>query len=181
MAASFEAKDGYTAKQNALQNRLATILDIDVATWWRPTAENFFDRVSKGLLLSLLDEVGGPALSARHASQKKPEIAASCEKLFAGEAIVEAEVKAAALAWVPNAMRFLDQADDADTGNNDDADAGFADLIVSQDPGIDDDDDAGDDIGDDIDIADLIGNDPDDDAANINDAANDEIEIVAAE
>ncbi|ATI56819.1 MULTISPECIES: ParB/RepB/Spo0J family partition protein [Sphingomonas] len=181
VAASFEAKDGYTAKQNALQNRLATILDIDVATWWRPTAENFFDRVSKGVLLSLLDEVGGPALSARHASQKKPEIAASCEKLFAGEAIVEAEVKAAALAWVPNAMRFLDQADDADTGNNDDADAGFADLIVSQDPGIDDDDDAGDDIGDDIDIADLIGNDPDDDAANINDAANDEIEIVAAE
>ncbi|MCZ3257151.1 hypothetical protein NYZ47_20745, partial [Acinetobacter baumannii] len=78
VAASFEAKDGYTAKQNALQNRLATILDIDVATWWRPTAENFFDRVSKGVLLSLLDEVGGPALSARHASQKKPEIAASC-------------------------------------------------------------------------------------------------------
>ncbi|MCB8828809.1 hypothetical protein LJD47_27750, partial [Escherichia coli] len=81
VAASFEAKDGYTSRQNALQNRLATILEIEPATWWRPTAENFFDRVPKGALLSLLDEVGGPALSGRHASQKKGEIAASCEKL----------------------------------------------------------------------------------------------------
>ncbi|MGT2516922.1 ParB/RepB/Spo0J family partition protein (plasmid) [Sphingomonas panni] len=163
VAASFEAKDGYTSKQNALQNRLATILDIDVATWWRPTAENFFDRVPKGALLSLLDEVGGPALSGRHASQKKGEIAASCEKLFAGEAIVEAEVKAAALAWVPGAMRFLDQADDAgDDGDED----GLTDLIVSDEPDMDDD------AGDDIDIGDLIDDE---------DADDDDLDLVAAE
>lgn len=174
VAASFEAKDGYTSRQNALQNRLATILDIDVATWWRPTAENFFDRVPKGALLSLLDEVGGPALSGRHASQKKGEIAASCEKLFAGEAIVEAEVKAAALAWVPGAMRFLDQADDA--GDEDGNEDGLADLIVTQEP------DADDDVGEDIDIGDLIDDDPDgDDTVDLDEAANDEIEIVAAE
>jgi ParB family chromosome partitioning protein len=163
VAASFEAKDGYTSRQNALQNRLATILDIDVATWWRPTAENFFDRVPKGALLSLLDEVGGPALSGRHASQKKGEIAASCEKLFAGEAIVEAEVKAAALAWVPSAMRFLDQADDAgDDGDED----GLTDLIVSDEPDMDDD------AGDDIDIGDLIDDE---------DADDDDLDLVAAE
>ena len=163
VAASFEAKDGYTSRQNALQNRLATILDIDVATWWRPTAENFFDRVPKGALLSLLDEVGGPALSGRHASQKKGEIAASCEKLFAGEAIVEAEVKAAALAWVPGAMRFLDQADDAgDDGDED----GLTDLIVSDEPDMDDD------AGDDIDIGDLIDDE---------DADDDDLDLVAAE
>ncbi|MDX1422045.1 MAG: hypothetical protein R3322_02835, partial [Kiloniellales bacterium] len=163
VAASFEAKDGYTSRQNALQNRLATILEIDVATWWRPTAENFFDRVPKGALLSLLDEVGGPALSGRHASQKKGEIAASCEKLFAGEAIVEAEVKAAALAWVPGAMRFLDQADDAgDDGDED----GLTDLIVSDEPDMDDD------AGDDIDIGDLIDDE---------DADDDDLDLVAAE
>ncbi|MGW8192141.1 ParB/RepB/Spo0J family partition protein [Sphingomonas hankookensis] len=163
VAASFEAKDGYTSRQNALQNRLATILEIDVATWWRPTAENFFDRVPKGSLLSLLDEVGGPALSGRHASQKKGEIAASCEKLFAGEAIVEAEVKAAALAWVPGAMRFLDQADDAgDDGDED----GLTDLIVSDEPDMDDD------AGDDIDIGDLIDDE---------DADDDDLDLVAAE
>lgn len=131
VATSLKAKDASTGRQNPLQNRLATILQVDVASWWRPTSENFFDRVSKGTLLSLLDEVGGPALSGRHASQKKTEISPSCQRLFAGEAIVEAEVKAAALAWVPAAMRFNDVptvddagdgADDSDVKDADDAD-----------------------------------------------------------
>jgi ParB family chromosome partitioning protein len=94
--------------QLALQNRLASMMEVDVASWWRPTSENFFDRVSKGTLLALLEEVGGPALSGRHAQAKKPELSASCQKLFAGEAIVEAEIREAALAWVPDAMRFVD-------------------------------------------------------------------------
>jgi ParB family transcriptional regulator, chromosome partitioning protein len=110
VATSFEAKEGYGATQQIpLQNRLATILEIDVASWWRPTSENFFDRVPKGALLSLLDEVGGPALTSRHASSKKPDISASCQKLFAGDAIVETEIKDKALAWVPSAMRFNDK------------------------------------------------------------------------
>ena len=117
VATSFEAKEAYGSnRQNPLQNRLASILEVDVASWWRPTSENFFDRVPKGALLSLLDEVGGPALSGRHATQKKSEISPSCEKLFAGEAIVEPEVRDAALAWVPSAMRFNDVA----TGGEDD-------------------------------------------------------------
>ena len=37
---------------------------------------------------------------------KKGDLSASCEKLFAGETIVAPEVKEAALAWVPEAMRF---------------------------------------------------------------------------
>ena len=69
---------------------------------------NFFDRVSKSTLLALLDEVGGPALSGRYAASKKSEISASCEKLFAGEAIVEDEVRDKATSWVPNTMLFLD-------------------------------------------------------------------------
>ncbi|MDF0491542.1 ParB N-terminal domain-containing protein [Sphingomonas sp. H39-1-10] len=108
VATSLQAKHGMRNEQIPLQNRLASILDIDVASWWRPTSENFFDRVNKGSILSLLDEVGGPALSGRHASLKKTEISASCQKLFAGDTIVEPETKEAALAWVPNAMRFLD-------------------------------------------------------------------------
>ena len=110
VAVSLQAKDGYAqTKQNELHNRLASIMEVNVPSWWRPTSENFFDRVPKGALLSLLHEVGGPALSGRYAASKKTEISASCHKLFAGEAIVEAEVKEAALAWVPDAMRFLDK------------------------------------------------------------------------
>ena len=59
----------------------------------------------------LLGEVGGPALADRYAGAKKAEISRSCHALFAGEAIVEAEVKEKALAWVPDAMRFLDSAE----------------------------------------------------------------------
>lgn len=108
VATSLQAKPTYELKQNPLQNRLGAILEIDVATWWRPTAENFFGRVPKGAQLALLHEVGGPSLSSRYAASKKSEIAVSCENLFAGEAHVEPEVKERALQWVPNAMRFLD-------------------------------------------------------------------------
>lgn len=110
VARSFEAKAGCGITEHIpLHNRLATILEVDVASWWRPTAENFFDRVSKGSILTLLSEVGGAALMARHATLKKGEISTSCQKLFAGESIVEQEVKEAALAWVPAAMQFQDR------------------------------------------------------------------------
>jgi ParB family transcriptional regulator, chromosome partitioning protein len=109
VAMSVEAKSSSSNEPAPLQNRLASILDIDVASWWRPTSENFFDRINKGSILSLLHDVGGHPLTARHATLKKTEISESCAKLFAGEAIVEPEVKAAALAWVPDAMRFIDR------------------------------------------------------------------------
>lgn len=111
VAMSLEAKPSYRAEQCPLHNRLATIMEVDVASWWRPTSANFFDRVSKGSILTLLADVGSAALTARHATMKKSEISESCAKLFAGEAIVEPEVREAALAWVPNAMKFLDKTD----------------------------------------------------------------------
>ena len=139
VAMSLEAKASYRAEQCPLHNRLATIMEVDVASWWRPTSENFFDRISKGSILTLLADVGGAALTARHATMKKSEISGSCAKLFAGEAIVEPEVRDAALAWVPDAMRFLDKAeadvlepaegdlDDPSLGDDADADGVVAD------------------------------------------------------
>ena len=106
VARSLEAKPAYDHAANPLQARLATILEVNIAQWWRPTAVNYFDRVSKGTSLALLEQVGGPALSSRYGSSKKGDISTSCEKLFAGQAITEPEVKEAALAWVPDAMRF---------------------------------------------------------------------------
>ena len=123
VASSLEAKSGYSSKTNPLQARLASILEIDVAHWWRPTAANFFDRVSKGTLLALLGTVGGNTLSSRYTNSKKGEVATSCEKLFAGEAITEVETREAALAWLPDAMRFIEtEASDSDlTGHEPDA------------------------------------------------------------
>jgi len=147
VAKSFKSKETYSNRQNALQNHLAGLLEVDVAKWWRPTSANFFDRVSKGALLSLLDEVGGPALSSRHASQKKGEISTSCEKLFAGDAVIETDVKEKALAWVPAAMRFAptettaDQDEDDTAAETGEADDELANLIDAALAGPDDGDD----------------------------------------
>src|SRR3546814_18194370 len=92
---SLEAKATYRAEQCPLHNRLATIMDVDVARWWRPTSENFFDRISKGSILTLLADVGGAALTARHATKNTSELSESCATLSAGKANVEPEPRAA--------------------------------------------------------------------------------------
>lgn len=90
----------------AFQDHLGSLIAIDTAQWWRPTAANYFDRVSKQVILDALADVGGAELSARFASVKKADLAASAERVFAGTYITEAEVRERALAWVPDVMRF---------------------------------------------------------------------------
>jgi ParB family chromosome partitioning protein len=90
----------------AFHDHLGRLLGIDVARWWRPTGANYFDRVPKSMALAALAEVGGPTLAGRYAKAKKAELAQSCERIFSGDFIAEVEVKEAALAWVPEAMRF---------------------------------------------------------------------------
>lgn len=89
-----------------LHDHLAALMGINVAGHWRPTSANYFDRVSKQTLLAHVTEVGGATMAASFMGSKKGDLSASCEKLFAGETIVAPEVKEAALAWVPEAMRF---------------------------------------------------------------------------
>jgi len=90
----------------AFHNHLGRILGIDVAAWWRPTGANFFNRVRKLVILDALTAIGGNDLKNRYAAAKKGDLAAAAEKLCAGSAIVEAEVRTAALAWVPDVMTF---------------------------------------------------------------------------
>jgi ParB family chromosome partitioning protein len=87
-------------------DHLGQLLGIDVARWWRPTGASYFDRVPKSVTLAALAQVGGPELAGRYAGAKKAELAQSCERIFSGDFIGEVEVKEAALAWVPEAMRF---------------------------------------------------------------------------
>jgi len=191
VATSLEAKISYgTNELNPMHGRLATILDIDVASWWRPTSENFFDRVSKGSLISLLHEVGGPALSSRHATEKKPVISETCEKLFGGDAIVEPAITEVALEWLPGAMCFTDKPIAADADEGDEAQGDLADLIDGDetDAGTTADDADGDDLAALIDDAPDAGEDVDQqdgsdvaaEAQHDNDDAV-EIELVAAE
>src|SRR3546814_6055227 len=58
----------------AMIDHLGTKLEIDVAAWWRPTANNYFDRLSsKAAILTHLDEIGGKELASRHGASKKHE------------------------------------------------------------------------------------------------------------
>jgi ParB family chromosome partitioning protein len=86
-------------------------LGIDVARWWRPTARNFFDGVTRGWLLDLIGEVGGEDLKSRYGATRKADLSTSAEKLFSGQTIVEAGLKDRLLAWLPQPMR-LDEAQD---------------------------------------------------------------------
>jgi ParB family chromosome partitioning protein len=90
----------------AFHDHLGRLLGIDVARWWRPTGANYFDRVPKSATLEALTEVGGCELAGRYSSARKAELAQTCERIFSGDCIAEPEVKEAALAWVPDAMRF---------------------------------------------------------------------------
>ena len=111
-------------------NHLGRSLGIDVAAWWRPTAANFFNRVKKDVALNALRDIGGDELRARYINTKKSDLAAAAEKLCAGGAIVEAEVRAKAIAWVPDVMTFAatgeaelvnetDRVNDDEAPNND--------------------------------------------------------------
>ena len=87
-------------------DHLGQLLRIDVAAWWRPTAANFFDKVTKPVMFDALAEIDGPALAARYGNAKKSDLAAACEKICAGDFIGEVGTKHLARGWLPTAMRF---------------------------------------------------------------------------
>ena len=90
----------------SFHNHLGRSLGIDVAAWWRPTAQNYFGRVKKRVVLDALTAIGGSDLKNRYATAKKADLAEAAEKLCAGTSIVEAEIRAAAIAWIPDVMAF---------------------------------------------------------------------------
>lgn len=121
VAISLEAKKGFQSEYHPIHAVLGTILDIDPASMWRPTSPNFFDRINKTACLAALTDVGGSDLAARYAASKKGDLSSTCEKLFAGDAIVEDNVKESALSWLPEAMKFTVSVDEPE--HQEDADA----------------------------------------------------------
>jgi len=96
--------EGY--RSNGFHDHLGRLLDVQVENWWRPTAENFFGRVKKTVMLDALEEIGGPILRGRYKDAKKGDLAGTCASLCNGQGIVEAEIREKACAWLPEAMRF---------------------------------------------------------------------------
>ena len=117
VAASLEATIAGTGSGACrFHDHLGNLLGIDVAAWWRPTAANFFDKVTKPVMFETLTEIDGPALAARYGNANKADLAAACERICAGDFIGEVVTKAAARTWLPAAMRFDAVAASAVTG-----------------------------------------------------------------
>ena len=107
VARSLEASLNMSGERRIpFQDHLGTLIGIDMAQWWRPTAANYFDRVPKQVILEALGEVGGAELASRYMSVKKADLAASAERIFAGATIAEVAERERALAWVPDVMKF---------------------------------------------------------------------------
>ncbi len=104
LEATLNIGDG--GRVNGFHDHLGRLLGIEVANWWRPTAENFFNRVKKDVMLDALQDIGGPILRGRYKDAKKGDLAATCGSLCNGQGIVEAEIREKASAWLPDAMRF---------------------------------------------------------------------------
>ncbi|BBB11187.1 ParB/RepB/Spo0J family partition protein [Sphingopyxis sp. FD7] len=115
-------------------DHLGCKLGIDVAAWWRPTAKNYFKRLTKTTILDLFAEIGGSELGQRYGASKKDLLASSAEQLFAGNIIVEADVKEKALAWLPDAMRFEQPVAELANDDVDVESADAAELTVDDDP-----------------------------------------------
>ena len=134
MEATLNIADG--GRVNGFHDHLGRLLGIEVANWWRPTAENFFGRVKKDVMLDALEEIGGPILRGRYKDAKKGDLAATCASLCNGQGIVEAEIREKASAWLPDAMRF----DGIEKAERVRARSGFVTGSEGEEPELDDED-----------------------------------------
>ena len=62
---------------------LAQAVGLDMAAWWKPTAEGYFSHVSKAVILEAVQQFA-PSHAARLAKLKKADIASEAERLAEG-------------------------------------------------------------------------------------------------
>jgi hypothetical protein len=74
------------------RDRLAATLKLDMATWFTPTAENYFARVSKTGILEALKEAKGDIAPAWNTARK-------------GDLAAIAERQLAETGWLPTLLR----------------------------------------------------------------------------
>ena len=88
-------------------------LGIDMVVDWRPTADNFWGRITKAHALSLSSDVLGAQWALSHSKDKKSVLSPRLEQIFSGEtsAGLPAQVQEAARQWVPDFMAYAEVAD----------------------------------------------------------------------
>ena len=101
-------------------------LDIDVAGCWRPTAVNFFGRVTKDYMMAAARETISDAWAEENKGMKKGNLAKSMEDAFSDEGRTRAglrvETAKRTSQWLPDGMGFTGcQAAEPETSSDDEA------------------------------------------------------------
>lgn len=78
------AKQGSESRRMAHADALASALNLDMAQWFTPTAENYFSRVGREQIVSALCEAKGAPRKRSWDKLKKTELAALAEREIAG-------------------------------------------------------------------------------------------------
>jgi ParB family chromosome partitioning protein len=95
--------NGGTAYELAL-----SLTEGNVAGYWRPTKESYLGRITRDQLLTLTKELMGVRWADARSRDKKGEIAATLERVFADPAKYAASPDQAAMIakWLPEGMAF---------------------------------------------------------------------------
>lgn len=75
-------------------DRIARAVDLDMANWWQPTAENYLSHVSKDRIVAVVTDAKGAETAKPLAAMKKPQAAAAAEELLAGTRWLPDELRA---------------------------------------------------------------------------------------
>lgn len=102
-ASLFNHKGDYDSTEYAIAQT-----GVDIATLWRPTAENYFMKITRDQLLEIVAEIHGKKWAEQNKNEKKSVIAASLDGVFnrpdaykkiTNEAVMEKVKK-----WLPKGM-----------------------------------------------------------------------------
>ncbi|MBX5893028.1 ParB/RepB/Spo0J family partition protein [Pseudomonas aeruginosa] len=101
---------------------LAQAVGLDMAAWWQPTADGYFQHVPKAAILEAVGEFA-PSHAARLAKLKKADIASEAERLADGTGWMPAIFKAEGPVTAPEKTQAQDAPEDAEAMADEPAEA----------------------------------------------------------
>jgi ParB family chromosome partitioning protein len=128
---------GYGNRMHPLLETMATRLQVQAHQLWRPAESNFFKRIKKPQLLTIITEVIGGNWCSKVADQTKGQIASWLSRVFAGDNSATSGMDAAALGriseWMPDRMGYMIATDSPSFFTNDKEEADSDEAIPTDD------------------------------------------------
>ncbi len=102
---------GYGKRMHPLLESMATGLQVQAHQSWRPAESNFFKRIKKSQLLTIITEVIGSNWCSKVADRTKGQIASWLGRVFAGDNAATSGMDTATLGriseWMPDRMAYM--------------------------------------------------------------------------